>query len=647
MTSLEEKAASLSGPILILGASGFVGAALLASLLKSRKDVYGVASRLPAWRLEGVDPLHVRSCDLLVDVNVENLLREIGPKSVFDCVAYGAYSFQEDSDLIYQTNFDRVRRMASRLKEAGCAYYHAGSSSEYGDNCAAPSETASLEPNSHYAVSKASVAAYLHYMGKKEGLRCANLRLYSVYGPGEDASRLIPAVVKQAVQGRFPPFADPETSRDFVYVEDVVEAFVDVASDLRRENFGESFNVGSGIKTTLRTLAETAKTTFFIAAEPTFSSFASRRWDVRDWFAECGKIRSAVGWRARTPLSEGLLRTAEWLKSLPDASVYERASKKNSNEEAYSVSAVVACYKDGPAIPIMHRRLTETFRKIGVDYEIIFVNDGSPDDAEEAIRSITETDVHVSGISHSRNFGSQSAFKSGMEIATKRAVVLLDGDLQDPPELIEAFFEKWREGYDVVYGVRAGREAPLHMRVAYRAFYYVFSKLSDVTIPRDAGDFSLMDRKVVRCLIQFPERDLFVRGIRAFAGFRQIGVEYRRPERLFGRSTNNLLKNIGWAKKGILAFSSVPLNVLSFLGVTLFLLTAVLLAAQIVAKLVWPDSAPKGIPIVLITVGFFGSLNLFGISLLGEYLAKVFEEVKQRPHFIRRSLIKGGRLLDV
>ena len=555
MMSLDEKAAALNGPILVLGASGFVGANLLRALLRRRSDVYGVASRLPAWRLDGIDGRNLRSCDLLVELNVRRLLEEIKPKIVFDCVAYGAYSFQEDSDLIYRTNFDRVRSLARQLAGLDCAYFHSGSSSEYGDNCSGPAETAFLEPNSHYAASKASVAAFLYYMGKKEGLRCANLRLYSVYGPMEDASRLIPAVVTNGCQGRYPPFADPETSRDFIYVDDVVEAYVDLANNLRREQFGESFNVGSARKTTIRDLAAAAKSVFQLADEPTFSSFANRKWDVKDWFADCRKIEAAVGWKAKTPLAEGLRATAEWMTSIPDHAEYERASKRHASEETFSISAIIACYKDNLAIPVMHRRLTDAFRKIGVDYEIIFVNDCSPDDSEEVIRAITESDSRVTGISHSRNFGSQSAFKSGLEMSTKRACVLLDGDLQDPPELIEEFYKKWREGFDVVYGVRVKREAPFYMQVAYRAFYWVFNKFSYVPIPRDAGDFSLMDRRVVDRLIAFPERDLFFRGIRAFAGFRQAGVEYVRPERMFGRSTNNLLKNIGWAKKGILAFS--------------------------------------------------------------------------------------------
>ena len=155
------------------------------------------------------------------------------------------------------------------------------------------------------------------------------------------------------------------------------------------------------------------------------------------------------------------------------------------------------------------RTAEKDLTELNVDHEIIFVNDCSPDDSEEVIRAISRNDRRVMGISHSRNFGSQAAFRSGMEIATKNSCVLLDGDLQDPPELIEQFVAKWREGFDVVYGRRVKREAPLPMQIAYKLFYRVFDTFSYIKIPRDAGDFSLIDRRVMEAMLRFPERDLF------------------------------------------------------------------------------------------------------------------------------------------
>ena len=158
---------------------------------------------------------------------------------------------------------------------------------------------------------------------------------------------------------------------------------------------------------------------------------------------------------------------------------------------------MIACYRDAPAVPQMHERLTKVFETLGVDYEIIFVNDASPDDAREVLGELAARDHHVVVVNHARNFGSQSAFTSGMAIATGDAVVLLDGDLQDPPELIADFYARWLEGFDVVYGIRVQREASWPMRIAYKLFYRVFQRLSYVRVPVDAGDFSLIDRRVV------------------------------------------------------------------------------------------------------------------------------------------------------
>ena len=260
------------------------------------------------------------------------------------------------------------------------------------------------------------------------------------------------------------------------------------------------------------------------------------------------------------------------------------------------------------------------------------------------IRLISAANPHVIGITHSRNFGSQAAFRSGMQLASKNAVVLMDGDLQDPPELIPDFVAKWREGFDVVYGVRVKREAAWYMQIAYKAFYRVFDYFSSVPIPHDAGDFSLIDRSVMKWLLSCEERDLFMRGLRAYVGFRQTGVPYTRPERMFGRSTNNMMKNFGWAKKGILSFSRTPLDLLTFSGIALVLLSLVLGAVQLAARLFFPHLAPHGFTTVVLLIIFFGSFTIFAISLIGEYIAKIFEEVKARPTYIRRHLMRAGEI---
>jgi dolichol-phosphate mannosyltransferase len=303
------------------------------------------------------------------------------------------------------------------------------------------------------------------------------------------------------------------------------------------------------------------------------------------------------------------------------------------------LTAVIACYRDAPAIPQMHERLTTTFRQLGVDYEIVFVNDASPDDARVVLASLAERDPNVVVVNHTRNFGSQSAFTSGMEIATGDAVVLLDGDLQDPPELIEKFYARWREGYDVVYGVRERRVTTLPMQLAYKLFYRIFRSLSYVSIPVDAGDFSLLDRRVVDALNALPESNRFVRGLRAWVGFRQTGVPYLRPARPYGETTNSLRRNVGWARRAIVSFSYAPLNLIAWLALITVGLSIVAAIATIVLRIVDPHVAPRGITTVIVVVLFIGGIQLICLSIVGSYLAHIYEEVKRRPAYIVESIL--------
>jgi len=647
MSDLHAHIRALRGPIVVTGASGFIGANLFRMLAAVRDDVYGVVRRARNWRLADVGEERIVAVDLNDIAATKNLVQSMVPKTVFDTVAYGAYSFEEDAGLIYQTNVQSIVNLVELLLgPTFSAFVHAGSSSEYGSNSAAPPEDGACEPNSHYAVSKVAVSKYLQYMGKHRAFPCANLRLYSVYGPYEDTSRLIPTLLRKAAAGTLPPFVDPRTSRDFVHVDDVCAAFVKAATAMRPEIYGESFNIGTGIKTTIADLAETSRRLFEIKEEPKFGTMEGRAWDLPDWYADPRKAKALLGWSAEVPLDDGLRTTSEWVRALTDQEL-AAATKKDPNVPGRSLTAIIACYKDEQAIPIMHRRLTDTFKSLDIDYEIIFVNDCSPDNSASVIRELSERDPHVIGITHSRNFGSQMAFRSGMELSTKEGVVLLDGDLQDPPELIEKFHEQWEAGWDVVYGRRVKREMSWFWGAMYKLFYRVFAAFSYVPIPHDAGDFSLMDRRVVGWLLACSERDLFVRGLRAYVGFKQTGIDYVRPERMFGASTNSLLKNVEWAKKGIFSFSNTPLTMLTTLGIALLGLST--LAAIVVAllRIFVPDIAPRGATTLLIAILMFGSLNLFAVGVVGEYVAKIMTEVKGRPRLIRAALIRNGKSTDL
>ena len=315
--------------------------------------------------------------------------------------------------------------------------------------------------------------------------------------------------------------------------------------------------------------------------------------------------------------------------------------EKSSNRK--KLSAVIACYRDAQAIPIMYERLKDVFKQLNVSYEMIFVNDCSPDNTSEILEEMAKKDKHVVVISHTRNFGSQNAFTSGMRIATGDAIILLDGDLQDPPEIIEDFYAKWQEGFDVVYGIRVKREATWFMQVAYKLFYRIFRAVSYINIPSNAGDFSLLDRRVVETLNNLPENNRFIRGLRAWVGYRQTGVPYVRPERVFGHSTNSLIKYMGWARKAIFSFSYLPLDLIAWLAFFIVAISMIAIVIQVIYRLLYPGMTPSGITTVIVLILLIGGVQLLCISIIGSYLAHIYDEVKRRPPYIVREIRNDPR----
>ena len=638
-----EEARKLPGPIWVVGASGFIGANLFFSLSKARSDVFAVSENVEnSWRLLNSPYSNRIACDISQARVVDTAVRRSRPRTVFNLAAYGAYERQSAAEPIHQVNYIGTLNLITALREVGCdAFVQAGTSSEYGLNSAGPSESDPLEPNSNYAVSKVGASYLMSYYGRVESFPCTHLRLYSIYGPWEERDRLIPRLIGLGLQGQYPPLANPHVSRDFVYIDDCTRAFVQAALTTCTSAPGQVFNIATGTKTSLAEIAQRAGVILNIPGEPKFGSMPNRRWDLTDWYGDPQLAHEKLGWQHRYSLEKGLRLTVDW-ERVASAHIRFGAIPKKLER----LSAIIACYRDDEAIPIMHEQLTQVFTKVGVDYEIIFVNDGSPSDDELAIRRLCEQDPHVIGISHSRNFGSQSAFLSGMEIATGDAVVLLDGDLQDPPEMIEAFYHKWKEGNEVVYGSRTRRQATWYMQLLYKAFYRVFKHLSDVAMPVDAGDFSLIDRKAVEHLLRFRERDLFVRGLRAWIGFRQAGVPYDRPERMFGRSTNNFLKNIWWAKKGIFSFSLKPLYYIQTFGLVICAISTALAIFYLFYYFLHPPTQAPGITTIILLVLGLSGVQLLSLSILGDYLGKVLEEAKARPRFIRAKIIRGGEVIS-
>jgi dolichol-phosphate mannosyltransferase len=309
--------AALKGPILVIGATGFIGSKLFFSLAQRRDDVYGAAPLVSQnWRFQKLPSQALSKRLVGMDITQREAtletLKKLRPGTVFNLSAYGAYENESDADRIYQVNFFGAVNLIRSLREIGCeAYVHAGTSSEYGLNCESPKEGDALEPNSDYAVAKASTSHLIFYYGKVLGLPLINLRLYSVYGPYESRNRLIPRLVCEGLEGRFPPLASPNISRDFLYVDDCTRAFVRAAVTACRTTPGLSINIGTGTKLTIRDVAHTAQQVFDIAIEPRFGTMSNRKWDLPDWYANVTLAKETMNWRSSIEFEHGLKLTRD------------------------------------------------------------------------------------------------------------------------------------------------------------------------------------------------------------------------------------------------------------------------------------------------------------------------------------------------
>ncbi|MDQ2724091.1 MAG: glycosyltransferase family 2 protein [Actinomycetota bacterium] len=296
------------------------------------------------------------------------------------------------------------------------------------------------------------------------------------------------------------------------------------------------------------------------------------------------------------------------------------------------LSVVVPVRNEEDNLPVLHARLATVLGALGT-YEVIFVDDGSTDRSAAAIMAIRESDASVKLLRLSRNFGHQAALSAGLDHARGTAVVLMDADLQDPPEVLAVFVARWRDGYEVVYAVRRHRKEGLLKRTAYFGFYRLLRLLSPIDVALDAGDFCLIDRRVADILCGLRERHRFLRGLRSWAGFRQVGVPYDRPARLAGTSAYSFSRLIRLALDGLLSFSSVPLRLASFLGFLTALAGVIYVAVAVSAK-IFVGHPPSGWTSLIAIILVLGGVQLLVIGLLGEYLARVYDEVKDRPLYI-------------
>jgi polyisoprenyl-phosphate glycosyltransferase len=298
------------------------------------------------------------------------------------------------------------------------------------------------------------------------------------------------------------------------------------------------------------------------------------------------------------------------------------------------VSLVIPIYNEEEVLPRLDERLQELLAKIGTSTEVVFVDDGSKDRSLEVLREMVQRDPRYRAVSFARNFGHQRAITCGMDSARGKAIVVMDADLQDPPEVILQMIAKWRDGYDVVYGKRRSREGESWFKLlTAKIFYRVFAAMIPIDVPLDAGDFRLMSRRVVVAMRELKETHRFVRGLVSWVGFKQTAVEYDRAARAAGETKYPLRKMISFAFDGIMSFSVLPLRMATYLGVLVGVASVLYGFSAFLSHFVWHNTVP-GWTTTVALVSFLFSVQLLMTGVLGEYVGRIYEQVKERPLYI-------------
>jgi dolichol-phosphate mannosyltransferase len=298
------------------------------------------------------------------------------------------------------------------------------------------------------------------------------------------------------------------------------------------------------------------------------------------------------------------------------------------------LSVIVPCFNEEAVLPLTHNRLSHSLDSIGMPWEVIYVDDGSRDRTREILMETAASDHRVKVIALSRNFGHQAAVTAGLNHAGGNAVAIIDADLQDPPEVIGQMIAKWREGYDVAYGLRTERAGEsAFKRWTARVFYRLINRLSDVAIPLDVGDFRLLSRRAVDAFNAMPECDRFIRGMVAWVGFRQVAVPYSRDKRQAGVSKYPLRKMMKFAWDGILSFSDAPARMATTVGF-IALAIASLVSLQVFVAYFFAEKPTPGWTSTFLAIMFLGGVQSLCIGILGEYIARIYREVKRRPLYL-------------
>ncbi|XOC79028.1 glycosyltransferase family 2 protein [Microvirga sp. M2] len=305
------------------------------------------------------------------------------------------------------------------------------------------------------------------------------------------------------------------------------------------------------------------------------------------------------------------------------------------------LSVIIPVHNESANIRPLCERLFPVLDRIGLPWEVVFVDDGSRDDTLDAIRALSQREPRVGAISFSRNFGKEIAIAAGLDHARGQAVVIMDADLQHPPEMIEAFVERWRQGYDMVYGQRTDRSDETRVKRGFaHLFYRLFARFGEIGLPEGAGDFRLIDRKGVEVLRAMGEKARFSKGLYAWIGFKSTGVPFVVEERRFGTSKWSFRKLFRFAFDGIAAFSTVPLRVWTYLGFLISFLSIAAALYFLIRTLLFGTDLP-GFPSLIVSIMFFSGIQLMSLGIIGEYVGRIFAEVKRRPLYVVAERIGG------
>ncbi len=302
-------------------------------------------------------------------------------------------------------------------------------------------------------------------------------------------------------------------------------------------------------------------------------------------------------------------------------------------------SVIVPMYNEEAVIAETYLRLTRVMEGFGESYEIIFINDGSKDKTKDMLSELCKSDSRIKLVDFARNFGHQVAITAGMDYAAGECMVIIDGDLQDPPELIPDMIKLWRNGNDVVYGKRISRQGETFFKkITSKVFYRLLHSLTDVDIPVDTGDFRLIDRRVCEALKQLPERSRYVRGLMSWVGFKQVAIEFERSERFAGETKYPLKKMLKLAMDGIMSFSYKPLKISSYIGSLLSFFSFIYFIIVLIQRIFFPHTAQSGWASLIAVSLFFNGIILLMLGIIGEYIGRIYDEARGRPLYIISEL---------